>query len=510
MTQSLWQAAEPGREDKSFPVLSSDLRVDVAIIGGGITGITAALLLKRAGKKVAVLEQGRIGRGDTGHTTAHLTEVLDARFYELAENFGEDESRLAAESGRAAIDRIESFIREYGIDCDFERVPGFLFSEKRRNLRKLKREFKATGRLGVQASFVLEVPIPGGSAHVAIRFENQAQFHPLRYLKGLAEHIPGNGSHVFEGTAIRSMQDGEPCSVSSGPFVVLADEVIVATHSPVSNRIILHTKIAAYRSYALALRLKQGEPPRGLFWDTEDPYHYIRCYRDLMIIGGEDHKTGFEVDAAERFARLEHYARAHFDVASVKCSWSGQIVKSVDGLPFIGRNPLSDHVWVATGFSGNGMTLGTLGGMILSDGICAEANRFSALYEPSRIKPLVSAKSYLSENIDLPLCFVGDRLTGSEVKRLADIGSGEGKLMRVDGKKLAVFRDSKGAIHACSAVCTHLGCHVRWNNAEGSWDCPCHGSRFDPEGKVLNGPAMRGLEKVPLEELKAQVGKEAA
>jgi glycine/D-amino acid oxidase-like deaminating enzyme/nitrite reductase/ring-hydroxylating ferredoxin subunit len=504
MSQSIWQAAL--KENASlprYPALTSDLRVDVVVVGGGIAGVTSAILLKRAGKRVALIEREHVGSGDTGHTTAHLTEVLDHRFYDLADDFGEEETRLVAQSGRAAIDRIETFAHQYGIECDFERVPAYLFADKRRQIRQLRREYATASRLGMHASFVRDVPLPGTGGRAAIRFENQAQFHPLKYVVGLASRITGDGSHVFENTPALSIEDGEPCRVVTPRGVLTASEVVVATHSPVSNRVVLHTKVAAYRTYVIGVRLRQGALPRALYWDTEDPYHYVRWHEDLVIIGGEDHKTGMKDDEASCFARLEEYARGRFDLASIEYRWSGQVMESVDGLPYIGKNPLSDHLWVATGFGGNGMTLGTLSGMILSDLILKTSNPYASLYQPSRIKPLVSATSYLRENKDVAYCFVADRLRSGEVRRLSQIAPGEGKLMRVNGRKLAVYRDSQGSIHASSAVCTHLGCIVRWNNAEGSWDCPCHGSRFSAEGKVINGPAIRGLEPVELEEVKS-------
>jgi glycine/D-amino acid oxidase-like deaminating enzyme/nitrite reductase/ring-hydroxylating ferredoxin subunit len=506
--ESLWVSSGSGQA--KYPALQSDLGVDVAIVGGGLAGLTTAILLKRAGKSVALLEQGRICSGDTGRTTAHLTEVLDSRYFELTDNFGDDGARLVAESSRAAIDRIEMFTRQYGINCAFERVPGYLLTESRRGVRTLKRELKTALRLGIKASLVREVPFPGVRVRAAIRFENQAQFDPIIYARALAAQIDGAGSRIFEQTHVISIVDGESCKLVTSQGTVTAKQVVVATHSPISNKFVLHTKIAAYRSYVLGVKLRNEVELRGLFWDTEDPYHYVRRQGDIVIIGGEDHKTGMDEDPDSRFAQLERYARERFDVSEVVHRWSGQVIESVDGLPYIGKNPLSDNLYVATGFSGNGMTFGTLSGMIISDVVLGIENPWSTLYQPSRIKPVASAMSFISENIDTPMCFVGDRLAAPEARRLSQIDPGQGKIMRIEGKKVAVFRDQSGVIKACSAVCPHLGCLVNWNNAESSWDCPCHGSRFDTDGNVLNGPAIAGLKAVALEEVSETSGKKTA
>jgi glycine/D-amino acid oxidase-like deaminating enzyme/nitrite reductase/ring-hydroxylating ferredoxin subunit len=493
-----------------FAPLNSDSSFDVAIVGGGIAGVTAALLLKRAGKKVALLESDRIASGDTSRTSAHLTEVLDQRFFRLIEDFGESGARLAAEGGMTAIDRIETFCYQLSIDCDFERVPAFLFAETLRETWQLRKELKSARKIGVAASWVKDLTLMGDSKRgskprIALRIENQARIHPVRYVAALAHGIEGGGSHVFEHTPALEIKDGEPCRIRTPGGSIRAADVIVLTHSPVSNRFVLQTKIAAYRTYVIAARLNSAakvEDARALYWDLKDPYHYLRFVGDdLLLIGGEDHKTGMKCDSLECFSRLELWARERFDLGSIEQRWSGQVHESVDGLPFIGRNPTTEHLYVGTGFSGNGLTWGTLAAMITSDAILGIANPYADLFHPSRVKVLASIGSFIAENAETPACFLGDRIARPEAANLADIAPGEGKLMKVDGKKVAVYRAPEGDIKACSAVCPQMGCHVRWNNAESSWDCPCHGSRFDTDGQVLNGPSRSGLAKVPLEEV---------
>lgn len=493
-SQSLWLATS---ESTNFPAQRADLTVDVAIVGAGITGLTAASLLKKAGLSVAVIEAEGVAQGVSGLTTAHITEALDRSCRQLIKDQGEDNARLAAESGRVALSRIAAFVREERIDCDFMRVAGFQYTEDPDALAELQAERAAGASIGSEMTLTHKVPLPFKVAG-ALRFDAQAQFHPRRYLLSLALAIPGNGSHVFERTRVVEVEDSEPCRVVTSGGTVTARHVILATHAPFNN-VLLQTKVASYRSYVLALRLKAGEePPVGLFWDTEDPYHYIRSHASddgpLLIVGGEDHKTGKDDDTSERFETLLAFAAARFKVASVQYRWSAQVIEPVDGLPFIGREQGSEHVYVATGYSGTGMTFGTLAAMINTDLILDRKNPYQELYDPSRFKAKASIVDFVKENVDFPVHLVKDRLKSAEATSLAEVARGEGKIVELSGEKTAVYRDEHGLLHAVSPVCTHLGCLVGFNNAEKTWDCPCHGSRFDKDGKVLNGPAETPLE----------------
>ena len=500
--ESLWISTAPPQRD--YPALEGDLEVDVAIVGGGIAGLTAAVLLKQAGKRVSVLEKGRIAGGETGHTTAHLTEVVDVRYRVLEKDFGEAEARLVAASSRDAIAQIESLIGEHGIECGFRRVPAWLYSEREEDVDQLLEEREAARRAGLQVQFTGHIPLPF-PVKGALRFENQAEMHPRAYLLPLARTIPGGGCHLFENTYVEQVQDGEPCTVVTRGGTVSARDVLVLANVPVNERVILHTKLYAYRSYAVAARVpKELE---GLFWDSEDPYHYTRTQKTrdgvMLIVGGEDHKTGTEDQTEQRYALLERYAVERFSELGFERAdyrWSGQIIETADGLPYIGQNPNSSHVWVGTGFSGNGISMGTLAGMLLTDLVEGRENRYAALFSPSRVKPLAAAVTYVSENVDFARYFIQDRLlrTNVEAKALEAVGQGEGKIVALGGEKLAVYRDQDGAVHALSPVCTHLACEVSWNGAERSWDCPCHGSRFSIDGEVINGPAIAPLAKKDL------------
>ena len=503
--ESIWTAEV---EAPRFPALRGDLTVDVAVIGGGITGLTAAALLAGEGRSVALLEMDRVGSGETGRTTAHLTEAVDARYRDLAADFGADGARLVYESSRASIVQIERLAAARGITCGLRRLPGYLYTENREDVAGLEEELAAARQAGARVALVRDVPLPFPTA-AGLRFDDQAELHPLRYVVGLARALADAGVQMSEHTRVVEVEDGEPCRITTEAGTVTARDVVVAAHVPFVNRLLLHTKLAAYRSYAIALHPRPGLALDGLFWDTDDPYHYTRIYtggRDpLLIVGGEDHKVGQDPDTEVRFARLAAWAQSRFGVDRIAARWSGQIIEPVDGLPYIGQNALSGHVWVASGFSGNGITFGTLAGMIISDLILGRPNPWAELYTATRVKPIAGVKDFVKENLDFPSHVVSDRLTNRDAEggALSEVQRGEGKIIVVDGEKLAVYRDAGGTPHALSPVCPHMGCDVRWNVAERSWDCPCHGSRFAPDGALLNGPAASDLPFKALPERKA-------
>ena len=494
---SLWSATATS---PTFPALSVNAEVDVVVIGAGITGLTAAMLLAATGKRVIVVEARRVGCGVSHRSTTHLTEAVDTRYFEIESDFGKDAAKLVAQSSRAAIEKLAELVKAFSIPCDFTRRPGFLYTEKEDDLEMLQKELEAARRAGLPLELLREAPLPFPTKG-ALCFPDQAQMHMVRFLGALATAAQAKGAQIHEDSRVITIEDGEPCIVhlEHGP-VIRAKDVFVATHAPL-NRVFLQTKVAAYRSYVLAF--PDTSIGDGLFWDTEDPYHYLSTFKvdgvPYLIVGGEDHKTGIAKGHEDPLDSLLGWTKSRITVPAPAFRWSAQVEEPVDGLPFIGRNSLSEHVYVATGFSGNGTTFGTVAAMIVTDLVNGRESPWADLYAATRVKPVASAGTYLEENIDFPMHLVSDRLHAPEAKSPAEIRPGEGKTIRLRGERLAVYRDPQGSLHAVSSVCTHMGCLVKFNHVEKTWDCPCHGSRFGVDGAVLDGPATRALAKKTLE-----------
>jgi glycine/D-amino acid oxidase-like deaminating enzyme/nitrite reductase/ring-hydroxylating ferredoxin subunit len=483
---------EPG--ENTFPPLQGDRKTEVCIIGAGIAGLTTAYHLVREGKSVIVLDDGPAGGGETSRTTAHLANALDDRYVELEKIHGTDVTRLVAESHTSSIDRIESIVKAECIDCDFQRLDGYLFVPPKRSTRILTKEIDAAQRAGLyDVELVDRAPLASFDTGPCLRFPRQGQFHPLKYLSGLMKAIQRDGGQIFTDTRAVNVRGGNPVRVETkAGHTVTAAAVVVATNSPFIDVVSVHTKQHAYRSYVIGAAIAHGSVAPGLYWDTLDPYHYVRCHEDVLIVGGEDHKTGQDDNPSKRFRRLERWARERFPIGEVKFRWSGQVMETIDGLAFIGKDPGGmENVYIATGDSGMGMTHGTIAGMLLPDLIAGRENRWSAVYEPSR-KRIRTLTGYVKENVNMAAQYA-DWVTPGDVQSIEQIPSGEGAIIREGARKVAVYREANGAAHQLSAVCTHLGCIVGWNSTEKTWDCPCHGSRFDKFGKVLNGPAATDL-----------------
>lgn len=486
----------------SRPKLNKNTEADVCVVGAGIAGLTTAYLLGRSGKSVIVLDDGPIGGGMTGRTTAHLVTALDDRYFELEDLHGEETSRLAAQSHASSIDEVERIVTEEKIDCEFERIDGYLIVPPNESKRILDKELVAAHRAGLaHLEIVDQVPFDFYDTGKALRFPRQAQFHPLKYLAGLADAIERDGGYIYNRSHASQIEGGNDAFVeTSDGFKVTADALVVATNTPVNDLFSIHTKQAAYLTYVIGAKVPKGSVPSFLLWDTPTPYHYVRVERgldfDVLISGGEDHKSGQKDDANARFAALERWTRTRFPMMEdIVYRWSGEVMEPADGLAFIGRNPLdADNVFIATGDSGNGMTHGTIAGMLISDLIFGIRNEWEKIYDPSR-KTLKALGRYAGENLNVAQQYA-DLLTPGDVDSEAEIANNSGAIIRRGLHKVAVYRDSKGAVHEMSAVCTHLGCIVDWNSLEKTWDCPCHGSRFDARGKVIMGPANSDLKPI--------------
>lgn len=489
-----------------FPTLTQDLEVDVLVVGAGVTGITTTYLLQQEGVRVALIDRAKVAGGESSRTTAHLTYVTDERLHHLASKFGTDAARKFWEDGAVALDTIESIVEATGNDAEFVRVPGYLHTRigeepDRKDIENLRKDAELAQSFGFDATFAETTPYartPG------IRFAQQAKFHPRLYLKGVLNAIVLKGGQVFENTALQSVDDGDPLTVHANGRKIRCKYLVIATHNPLMGKkgpltsTLFQTKLALYTTYVLGARLPLGAVPEGLYWDTADPYEYLRIEeRDdhlYAIFGGEDVKTGQESSVDEVFDKLTRRLFTVLPQATVERRWLGQVIETDDGMPFIGEN--EEREFIGTGFAGNGYTLGTLSALMARDRFLGRGNPWVGLLAVNRSPFHGGTWRYVQENVDYPYHFVRGRLRGPDVESPDQIAPGEGRIVHHEGKKAAAYRDDAGQLTLLAPQCTHMKCLVKWNGADRTWDCPCHGSRFHPTGAVLSGPAEQPLKRL--------------
>jgi glycine/D-amino acid oxidase-like deaminating enzyme/nitrite reductase/ring-hydroxylating ferredoxin subunit len=500
-TESLWQEIESINFAQK-PISTSNDTYDVLIIGAGITGITTALLLQRAGKNCILVDGNSIGFGTTSGTTAHLNTFFDATYPEIESNFNADAAKQVAKAGKEALHLIKTLIDEYKIDCDFEEKDGYLFSQNEKETKDLTDILTSSQNANVIVEEAEENGVPIEFQH-SLLFKNQAQFHPIKYILALVREFQKLGGTIREHTFIRETNFDEGIHTAKADnFEIMSKNIVYATHMPPGVNL-FSFRCAPYRSYVLGIKLADEAYPNCLSYDMQDPYHYFRTHEidgePYLILGGEDHKTGHG-DPEKAFKNLEDYARKYFKVKSVPFKWSAQYYIPADGLPYIGQMPAGDEkIYIATGFNGNGMQFGTLSAIIIADTILGKDHQHAELFSASRVKPIAGFTDFVKENADVAYHFIADRFSAEEIDSLKEIKPDTGMLVDFKNQKLAIYKSKTGEITALNPVCTHAKCIVNFNSEEKSWDCPCHGGRFDINGKVLTGPPRGDLQQVQLE-----------
>jgi glycine/D-amino acid oxidase-like deaminating enzyme/nitrite reductase/ring-hydroxylating ferredoxin subunit len=499
---SLWQDKMPDYISQTKALNKKDF--DVLIVGGGVTGITTALQLQKSGLQCVVAEAHTLCFGTTGGTTAHLNTFLDNSYDQIEKKFGEDGAQLIAKATNQALELYRSNVEEYNIDCGYEQKDGYLYSQNEKQTEELNKIYEASKKAGADVAHTDRIPLPI-EFEKAIVYHEQANIHPSRYVYALAKAFEESGGVILQNCMVKDFKGDIILEVETSQGAINTRTLIWATHIPPGVNL-LHFRCAPYRSYAMTVTLHDDAYPDGLAYDMYDPYHYYRTQiiedKKYLIVGGEDHKTAHEENTEGCFNRLEAHVRKYFDVKEVVFKWSSQYFEPADGLAYIGHLPGNPgNVLVATGYGGNGMTYSHIAATMFTDLITKGESEYAKLFDPDRLKPIAGFVNFVKENVDVVKEFIGKRLSKEKLNELTDIAPGEAKLVKYEGKSLALYKDEEGALHAVSPVCPHAKCSVGWNSAEKSWDCPCHGSRFTTDGEVLTGPAVSGLEVVEIESL---------
>lgn len=497
---SLWQ---DGIENYQPATFNQKEIYDVVVVGGGITGVTTAQLLQKKGLNCLIAEAQTLGFGTTSGTTAHLNTILDLSYKELEKKFGEENAKLVLKATREAILFVENNVSEYAIDCDFQRKPGYLFSQNKEQTEELKKVYEASLRAGCDVNYADDIPVPVPFEQ-ALKYSGQGQLHPIKYLFSLAKAFEQLGGHIMQQCRVTNVdeKDADILEIETSRGTIMARHLIYATHIPPGVNL-LHFRCAPYRTYAMACVLESGDYPESVVYDMWDPYHYYRTHeidgQKFLIAGGNDHKTGEEPNTDHCFTNLEAYLRNHFYIKEIAFKWSSQFFEPVDGLPYIGHLPGNpSNVYVATGYGGNGITFSHVAAILLTDMIMGNENDYKKIFQPSRVKPVAGFSNFLKDAADAVGHLISAPFEGEKIKEITEIASEEARVITYEHKKLAIYKDEQGKIYSLNPACTHIKCMVAFNNTEKVWECPCHGSRFSIQGEMFTGPARKDLEQIHL------------
>jgi len=504
-TESLWQATAAPYRAKNL--VDEHNVFDVIIVGGGITGMATALQLQEAGKKCLVVEARNLCFGTTGGTTAHLNTLLDTTYHTIEKNFSKQTAQQVADAAGDAISLIRHNIQQHAISCAFKEANAYLFAQTHQQEKELQVIFDATAAVGVNAVYDNNLPFPF-SFTKAMKVTGQAKFNPVEYVYGIAAAYENAGGCLLQDCRVTHVDNDTQITATTSQGKYMASDIIYATHIPPGVNL-LHLRCAPYRTYAMAVILDNEMYPKDLAYDMEDPYHYYRTQNidctEYLIAGGKDHKTGDQQNTDYLFTELETTIRGHFSVKEIAYKWSSQYFEPADGLPYIGHLPgHPDNIYVATGYGGNGMIYSHVAARVLTAILLNREDALIHVFNPNRIKPVAGFSNFITHNAGVISNFAGKLFSADKLHELSGLARGEAKIVQYDGEKIGLYKDETGQLHAVNPVCTHLKCEVKWNSAEQSWDCPCHGARYDCDGKVLTGPADHSLEPISIQELEAK------
>ncbi len=499
---SLWQdSIQPYR---SGTKAGTRQLYDVVIVGGGITGVSTALLLQESGKKCLLLEAANLCFGTTGGTTAHLNTLLDVPYSDISKNFGKEAAKIVADATKDGIQLIRNHIKQYNIDCGFSDANGYLYAQDDKQEDELEKILKASKEAGITIDYCDDIPVPCPFTK-AVRAFGQAKFHPIPYVYALAQAFEKAGGIIQQDCRVIGVEENGVLDVETTVDTYKTRNVVYATHIPPGVNL-LHLRCVPWRSYAMAVTMAGNNYPVDLTYDMEDPYNYYRTQqvdgRSYFIAGGNDHKTAHEENTNNRFLQLESHLRKFFDIKEINYQWSSQFFESADGLPYIGHLPgHPNNIFVATGYGGNGMVFSSVAALVLQEMLAAGKDRYENIFNPNRVKPIAGFSTFISHNADVVKQFAGKWFSHEQLEELSNLAAGEGKVVEFENQRLAIYKTPEGVIHALNPICTHLKCEVKWNNTELTWDCPCHGTRYNYDGRVITGPADQDLEKIEIREL---------